>query len=283
MSRTPPRRRGFTPVELLVLLGIIAIILGLGAIGLQHVRFQEGRSQSINNLKQLAIAVHGIASRAEGRLPPSVGTFLRADRLNASIFFHLIPDMSANSGVSQYRNDFDAIEADGFTFPQFSAPLDPTNPGRRTTSISYASNAAVFGQTDEGTTRFPGDFMRHSTASTVLFMERYAVVGPAGTRHTWHGRGELDNYLYPPSDKSPDPPDDAVPQLGVAPDDASNTAPHGFRRSTMYIALGDGSTRTITRAATRTFVYGEDRTATIWAWACSLHGDLGQATMPDGW
>jgi hypothetical protein len=114
-------------------------------------------------------------------------------------------------------------------------------------------------------------------------MERFAVVGPDRTRHTWNGRGELDNYLYPPLNGAPGPDDSAVPEFGVNPVDARNDTAHAFTSSSLQVGLADGSARTITAGVRRIFGYGDGRTATVWAWACSFNSELAKAETPAGW
>ena len=56
------RRRGFTIVELLVVIGVVALLLGLLAPALSGVRASGRDTQCRSNLRQMAVAAQAYAS-----------------------------------------------------------------------------------------------------------------------------------------------------------------------------------------------------------------------------
>jgi prepilin-type N-terminal cleavage/methylation domain-containing protein len=102
-SMPPPRRRaaGYTLIELLIAIAIIAVLIGLLLPAVQMVRQAAQRTRCLNNLKQIGLAFHTYEN-ANGRFPPGwtqytsfvpyVLPFVEQDAIARQFAFNVIHD-----------------------------------------------------------------------------------------------------------------------------------------------------------------------------------------------
>jgi type II secretory pathway pseudopilin PulG len=170
-------RRGFTLFQLLIVLAILAILLGLLLPAVQKVREAAARTQSMNNLKQLALAIINYADTNNGNLPPGV------DDNNFSAASYVLPYIEQNNLFQQidFKKSIDDeanAKARKVQLKVFLSPQDAIQSVKNEWgATNYLLNDQVFFLNSKS--KFPA-FITDGTSNTILSGE--TLKGDGGTK-----------------------------------------------------------------------------------------------------
>lgn len=253
-QKQPCKRSAFTMIELLVILGILIFLLGVLVPAVQRVRGAAARTQSFNNLKQLALAMHSI-NDAYNKLPPVIGSFPVKNDKAGTLFFHILPFIEQTPIYQRAEGDVTKNATYSMIIPIFLNPSDKSAPPDNRykgwlATMSYSANWMVLGNTDGGTAAIPRSFP-DGTSNTMVYAERYQMCrgNPCGwgysSLYTWapmfafYNKGKFQNL---PTQDSCDP-----------------TLPQSTERAGIQVAMGDGSVRLVSeRVSSETWYNATD-------------------------
>ncbi|HET6572937.1 MAG TPA: DUF1559 domain-containing protein [Fimbriiglobus sp.] len=189
-DRLPMRKSGFTLIELLVVIAIIAILIGLLLPAVQKVRAAAARTQSQNNVKQIALSVHNYHD-ANGTVPPLADRVMPGKNFS-SVYFFLLPYVEQSAIYNLGMTNGGAWEkspnnAGSMRIKTYISPRDPSAPldvwkeknGGTWAISNYGANHAIFGVPCGGNTvsKMTLQGIPDGTSNTVGFAEQYGRCG----------------------------------------------------------------------------------------------------------
>ena len=281
-ERNDVKGRGFTLIELMVVIAIVGMLAALLLAAVQAAREAARRLQCVNNLKQIGLAMHSY--HADHGVIPSPGGFsphtALLPHLDQAVVYNAINFVSGDSLTNTTTG--------GTGISTFHCPSDNssfyTAPG--TTNFAacrgYASRkratseAGIFGYAPRVSLSSVTDGMGQTVAFSewLLGETRNGIIGPDMRRYTYALTAIIPNTQF---DRFLDECRDANPSRYKA---------RGMRRGGSWIDQGSGRTlydHTMTPDLNACMTAGETPTPKRDArTASSLHGGLVNALFADG-
>lgn len=268
-------RKALTLVELLVVLAIIAILIALLVPAVQKARHAAAMTQSLNNIKQIGLALNNLASLTRGNL---VSFETAGDGISDPLFIRLLPYIDQKPLYDRPRHPILAMFKG--RVPVYLNPLDPsvdvTNPEFASSGggifvpqaqmplSSYALNAQFFWSKGPNTRNITDGtsqtiwisehYAGHCNGTTFLFSlwtqpDKWKPIQPATFAHGGpiEGRPDPGDYFPKTFGNPPQSRADDGKTFQVAPrmTECDPRLPNASSPQGLQIGLADGSARLI--------------------------------------
>ena len=266
------KRTGFSLVELVVVIFIAAVLLGLLIPAVRSAQLKGEDRQTVNNLKQVVLAMHGHQD-AYKYLPPAFDKYQTPNIAKAgkglkhpvSVHVYLLPFIEEaklfRTFIGEEKGDEKAKVA------VYISRIDPSAVKKDTAGIqNLAANLRVFADSgvntkfnenmpalkaiEPGSARLPQTF-RDGTSNTIVFATKYGYCGEdGGSRYAAAANTKYAAFMGQNAATKQADPADAKATFQLNPDakQCLNTPlmAQSFNKQALLIGLADGSVRTVT-------------------------------------
>ena len=174
-------RAGATIIEILIVVGIIALLLGLLLPAVQKVRESGNRAICMNNLKQCSLGMHNLSNMHNDRIPGIISFEYLYTSETRSVHFQLLPFLER-----PIKLQIDPITRQEI-IPVVSTYICPSDSSDRklVSPIVGAANYVINARIIEGIT-FSIMNLPDGNANTILFTEQYRHSAFDNLSIQWH-------------------------------------------------------------------------------------------------
>lgn len=242
MTRRPSpenSRRGFSLIELLVVISIIVMLLSLIAPAIQAARRAARRAECLNNMRNVGTAILNVSASSGGELPPLASTMEISNAAgtgqlavgwpiailpaleNAALLRNIKNDAAINGGVATMSS------AENVWLQVYTCP-DDSDSHRRAGGLSYVVNAGFISAEVWGAPESP-----------TFFHQPYLI--------NWKG-STTPPYRSTDGTAATGSPSEADLQVALATGVFWKSIPGQtptYRTSVDYVAVGDGTSTTL--------------------------------------
>jgi prepilin-type N-terminal cleavage/methylation domain-containing protein len=260
------KRSGFTLIELLVVIAIIAILIGLLLPAVQKVREAAARTQTMNSLKQCALATHNYQD-AFKTLPP---TWAITSTGFGSLHYFLLPYVEQDNLYKQANGN--CLNVYNVAVQPYLSPADPT----ANNGLAFgwgvgniAGNFRVFGANSNANDPNWASGLTlgrisaaDGTSNTMFFATKYGQCGYGGSLWAYGNWNWSYMAMFAYASQAP-------PQVMPTLTQCNPALAQGYSAAGAQVAMGDGSCRNVSPAIS----------ALTWWAACTPTG--GETLGPD--
>jgi hypothetical protein len=255
-------------VDLVVVLALVLILAALLLPAVQNLRQAGYRQETVNNLKQITLAVIKCADTNRGILPPACDNYPAGDWFG-TLHVHILPYAGEATLYKNYQKAKGKGEVADAKVAIFLAAEDNSNGANKVQGVqNFAANLRLFtfkgrrskynadmpelAATESNMGRYPAG-IPDGTSNTVAFATKYALCSEGGSRYAAEPNSKFAAFFGQHAAQKPAHPSEAAATYQLQPGAKDcRCVPlmaQSFAKS-LLVSLSDGSVRGVAAEVT---------------------------------